>query len=69
VAGSVAIAIAAPGELPVRTSLRVVLWLGPSAQGLLERIPVCGCDGIAYESACVAAMAGHGLNAPNYCNL
>jgi len=38
VAGSVAIAIAAPGELPVRTSLRVVLWLGPSAQGLLERI-------------------------------
>jgi len=31
--------------------------------------PVCGCDGIAYESACIAAMAGHGLNAPNYCNL
>ncbi len=32
------------------------------------RVPVCGCDGSAYDNACVAATAGIRLGAPGGCS-
>jgi hypothetical protein len=31
--------------------------------------PVCGCDARAYDNACLAAMAGEGINTPTSCTV